>query len=82
MEKPILNVITIKTKKSSFAYTLLEALRSKGASHFFYKKENGYVFSLVADEAILNFLKYCCTDDDAKLKAPELKALVLFYGRY
>lgn len=69
MEKPILNVITIKTKKSSFAYTLLEALRSKGASHFFYKKENGYVFSLVADEAILNFLKYCCTDDDAKIES-------------
>ena len=33
VERPILNkVITIRTKKSSFAYTLLEALRGKGAS--------------------------------------------------
>jgi hypothetical protein len=66
MAKSVLNVITIRTKKSSFAYTLLEALRGKGASHFFYKREDGYIFSLVATEQILNFIDMFIADGTAE----------------
>lgn len=66
MAKSVLNVITIRTKKSSFAYTLLEALRSKGASHFFYKREDGYIFSLVATGQILYYIDMFIADGTAE----------------